>query len=411
MVVLSTSPGGSGVAFHKHGVAWMVLQEGAKHWWLYPPAGPPTQEAYRAVALCHASALPDVVSRLPPEARPIQVLQRSGEGIYVPPLWWHATFDIGQTMGIGSQYNMADLDILDCHKEYPDSAFVLYHVACELHKTDEVRAMELFEEAIEREPLNFYFHTNQLLFYMNMVFHPRLTVSIIERLMRKVRENLDDRRQMTVQRFAIPTICNFAEWHASHDRLVKYSTKAIASAWKTLLDLARPLLPGGDNFQFTSQLPSLSDLCYTAICSQCGHEGVGKAGHPGTIRAHKFFCDACIEVRESAVCSNCGEKGGEGQMGHPGTDFARVWYCGRCWRLWNSACREGLSDDSAARLVEARINSQVEAGTSSSIVIKGVGGAVNGAGADAAQQCVQTDGIQALCSCAEPDITTWDVVD
>ena len=35
MVVISTGPGGNGVAFHKHGTAWLVLQQGVKRWWLY----------------------------------------------------------------------------------------------------------------------------------------------------------------------------------------------------------------------------------------------------------------------------------------------------------------------------------------------------------------------------------------
>lgn len=341
MVVISTGPGGSGVAFHKHGTAWLALQQGVKRWFLYPPGGPPTRRAYDAVALLQAWRLPEIVATLAPEERPLELVQREGEGVYVPALWWHATIDEGPTLGIGSQYNMADLDILECHKEYPDSAFVLYHVACEVHKTDEERAVELFEEAIEREPLNFYFCTNQLLFYLNMVFHPKHTVFVIERLMQKVLQRLDGRRQMIVQRFAVPTICNFAEWHAPHDRLVKYAAQAIACAWDALMQLAGPMLPGGERFHLSSELPCLADLRYTASCFQCGRRARGRAGQPGSIRAHRFFCDACSEARERAECGNCGHVGGEGQMGHPGTDFAGRWYCAACWKAWNGACRQG----------------------------------------------------------------------
>jgi len=351
MVVISASPGGSGVAFHKHGIAWLVLHEGVKRWWLYPPSGPPTKEAYEQVALCPSWKLPEVVASLPLEDRPLELIQRPGEGVYTPALWWHATHDTVPTLGIGCQYNMADLDILECHREHPDSAFVLYHVACELHKTDEERAVSLFEEALEREPLNFYFCTNQLLFYLNMVFHPNRTVAIIKRLMRKVLDRLDARRQMIVQRFCVPTVCNFAEWHAPHDRLVRYSAEAIASVWDALMELAGPMLPGGDKFRLTSDLPCLTELRYIAVCSQCGQRGVGKAGQPGSIRAHKFFCDLCTEARERALCGNCGHAGGDGQLGHPGTPFARDWYCATCWNAWRLACCRGLTDEEAIREV------------------------------------------------------------
>lgn len=355
MVVISTGNGGNGVAFHKHGAAWLVLQQGVKRWWLYPPSGPPTQEAYDQVALCPAWKLPEVIAKLPQEARPIELTQRPGQGVYVPALWWHATLDEGPTLGVGSQYNMADLDIMQCHRDFPDSAFVLYHVACELHKTDEEQAVKLFEEAISREPLNFYFHTNQLLFYLNVVIHPEKTCTIIERLMRKITSVLDIRRQMIVQRFTVPTICNFAEWHAPHDRLVKYSARAVASAWDALMTLVGPMLPGGSKFHLSSDLPSLGNLEYVATCSQCSCIAKGKAGQPGSIRAHKFFCIACTRTREEAICGNCGRQGGDGQMGHPGTEFAREWFCCGCWSLWNHACRKGLSDADASRQVLASV--------------------------------------------------------
>merc|ERR1712125_285308 len=115
-----------------------------------------------------------------------------------------------------------------------------------------------------------------------------MTLAIIERLMKNIRSRLDGRRQMIVQRFAVPTVCNFAEWHAPHDRLVKYSMKAIASAWDALMELAGPMLPGGAKFRLTSDLPCVADLEYVAACSQCCRSALGKAGQPGSIRAHKF---------------------------------------------------------------------------------------------------------------------------
>ena len=338
MVVVSTGPGGSGVAFHKHGTAWLALQQGRKRWWLYPPSGPPA-EAYAAVALCPAADLPEVVSRLPPEQRPLEIVQQPGDCVFVPALWWHATYDEGPTLGIGSQFSMAELDILQCQQQYPTSAFALYHAACEIHKTEEAQAVELFEAAIAREPLNFYFATNQVLFYLNMVFHPRLTISVIMRLLARIR-GLDARRQMVVQRFFIPTICNFADWHVPHDRLLKYSVQAAECAWQSLLELMTPLLPGGGDFRLGSGLPwnILHLLEYTSKCFHCGAVAPGKPGEPGSVRAHRFFCLRCASERSSARCRMCGAVDAVGQLGTPSTPFAQNWYCNTCWTSW----KEGI---------------------------------------------------------------------
>merc|ERR1719277_2697317 len=78
MVVISTGPGSNGVAFHKHGSAWLVLQQGLKRWWLYPPGGPPTKEAYNAVALCESRKLPEVLAKLSLHEKPLELVQGPG---------------------------------------------------------------------------------------------------------------------------------------------------------------------------------------------------------------------------------------------------------------------------------------------------------------------------------------------
>eukprot|EP00435_Cladocopium_sp_Y103_P069051 s176_g32.t1 len=331
MVVVSTGPGGNGVAFHKHGTAWLALQQGQKRWWLYPPRGPPAA-AYDAVALCPAAKLPEVVLRLPVEDRPVEIVQRPGDVVFVPALWWHATYDDEPTLGIGSQFSMAEVDILQCQERHPESAFAQYHAACELHKGEEHRARVLFEAAIEGEPLNFYYATNQVLFYLNMVFHPRPTLEIIQRLMKRIQRRLDTRRQMIVQRFFIPTVCNFIEWHLPHDGLLKYSIQAAECAWDALLSLLQPMLPGGEAFRLSSSLPwqLLGVLEYTSQCFHCGAVGPGKAGEPGSVRAHRFFCFSCAKVRDGALCQ-CGRTGqdGPGQLGL--LNGRAQWFCATCW--------------------------------------------------------------------------------
>merc|ERR1711920_1182582 len=91
--VLSTGRGGTGVAFNKRATTWLVVLQGAKRWWLYPPRGPPTATAYDAVALCAASELPSAVANLRPEEKPLDIMCPEGKGLLVPAFWWHATID------------------------------------------------------------------------------------------------------------------------------------------------------------------------------------------------------------------------------------------------------------------------------------------------------------------------------
>ena len=328
MVVVSTGPGGNGVAFHKHGTAWLGLFQGVKRWWLYPPQGPP-KPAYEAVALAAARDLPEACAGLRPEHRPLEIRQAAGDCVFVPALWWHATLDEEPTLGIGSQFSMAEINILQCQEQHPHSGFALYHAACEVHKTEEEKAIALFEAAIQCEPLNFYFATNQVLFYLNMVFHPKLTISIITRLMGKI-ERLDPQRQMIVQRFFIPTVCNFVEWHSPHDRLLKYSVQAAQVASEALVGLLQPMLPGGQSFRLGSSLPwdSLGFLEYRSQCFHCKCMAMGKAGDPGSVRAHRFFCFRCVRLRDEARCF-CGQRGA-GQLGMD--EEGPRWFCPSCWK-------------------------------------------------------------------------------
>ena len=328
MVVVSTGMGGSGVAFHKHGTAWLALQQGRKRWWLYPPGGPPGA-AYDTLALCPAQRLPEAVATLPPALRPLELLQEPGSVVFVPALWWHATYDEEATLAVGSQLSMAELDVLRCQDQYPDSGFAQYHAACELHKTQEEKAKGLFEVALEREPLNFYFATNQVLFYLNMVFHPKLTLQIISRLLDKITERLDPKRQMIVQRFFIPTVCNFVEWHLPHDGLLKYAGEALRCACTSLLGLLQPVLPGGEAFRLGSALPwpMLGRLEYVSLCFHCGATALGKPGEPGSVRAHRFFCLSCTQERVRARCL-CGSVG-TGQLGL--LEGRAQWFCPGCW--------------------------------------------------------------------------------
>jgi len=355
MVVMSTGPGGSGVAFHKHSSAWLIVLEGVKHWWLYPPGGPPTEEAYRALALCTAAEIADAVAKLPPKDRPIEITQRAGEGLFVPALWWHATFNVGPTLGIGSQYHVFDLNFTRAVQEYGDSAFVLYHYGCEIHKAEPLTAAAYFEDAILREPLNFYYGMNQLRFYLNLVRPPKLTLYIINRLLRTIHENLDTKRQMLVLRFVIPSLFDYVEWNKDHDRLLKYSCQGCKAGFEAVLKLTQVFLPGGSECRLTSSLPNVEQLRYSSKCAQCGGQNLfGRAGDPNSIWAHKFYCLQCLDIKAKAKCSSCGEVNQRGQMGHAGTDYAQQWYCAVCWKSWQAEFRKnGMASVHIARTAPA----------------------------------------------------------
>jgi len=367
MVVMSTGPGGSGVAFHKHSSAWLVALEGVKHWWLYPPGGPPSAQAYDSVALLPAAQIADAVSKLLPEDRPLEITQRPGEGVFVPALWWHATYNVGPTLGIGSQHHVFDLDFTQAVRDHEDSAFVLYHYGCEIHKSDPPKAADFFEQALKREPLNFYYGMNQLRFYLNLVWPPKQTLDIVERLLRTIHEGLDTKRQMLVLRFVVPSLFDFVEWNMSHDRLLKYSCEGCRLAFDSVLRLCKPYLPGGSESRFTSTLPNLEQLRYASRCGQCGEERLGRPGEPNTIWAHKFYCFECIEVKERAKCDSCGEVNRQGQMGHSGSPFARCWYCASCWRSWKSTSPGGKG--TSAALKQATREPVVQAGETSKAAV------------------------------------------
>ena len=121
--VLAVSGGeGSGIPWHRHHAAWLVLLHGAKRWHLYPPsvhppgiarrdaaAGPADTEA--AADGGHAEWMGTVLPTLPEPERPMEVVQRAGELMYVPEGWWHATandLDGELSVGIGAQARSAE---------------------------------------------------------------------------------------------------------------------------------------------------------------------------------------------------------------------------------------------------------------------------------------------------------------
>ena len=94
--VLAVSAGeGSGIPWHRHHAAWLLLLHGAKRWHLYPPsvhppgiarrdAGVGLDDAVAAAEGGHAEWMRTVLPTLSESERPMEAVQRAGELVYVP---------------------------------------------------------------------------------------------------------------------------------------------------------------------------------------------------------------------------------------------------------------------------------------------------------------------------------------
>eukprot|EP01116_Phalansterium_solitarium_P015835 TRINITY_DN353_c1_g1_i11.p3 TRINITY_DN353_c1_g1~~TRINITY_DN353_c1_g1_i11.p3 ORF type:complete len:247 (+),score=73.78 TRINITY_DN353_c1_g1_i11:603-1343(+) len=96
-------PARSGSALHQdphRTSAWNALLTGRKRWVLYPPdVIPPGVDETLIDSEYYAA--PDALRwfleyypRLPPEQRPLEIIQHAGETIFVPSGWWHAVLNL-----------------------------------------------------------------------------------------------------------------------------------------------------------------------------------------------------------------------------------------------------------------------------------------------------------------------------
>lgn len=88
-------PGGSGAPMHFHGHAVNSLAYGEKRWFLLPPADAyySTLSAAQFVREGHGEAA-------------AQCTQRSGDILFVPSLWSHATLNLRQTIGVAHEFSL-----------------------------------------------------------------------------------------------------------------------------------------------------------------------------------------------------------------------------------------------------------------------------------------------------------------
>jgi Tfp pilus assembly protein PilF len=152
---------------HTHGDAWLALVHGLKLWFVYPPEGPPSNETYARLVLPPASRYfggeDPLLSGLPEAERPLVCVQHPGETVYLPALWWHATANLGDAVGIGGQNDIDDFvkgesamaALLAAH---PRSGRVhMIHGNEAFRKGDPAAGAAYFQAALAVEAHNFHY--------------------------------------------------------------------------------------------------------------------------------------------------------------------------------------------------------------------------------------------------------------
>lgn len=119
----------SGVSFHSHSDSWNALFAGTKQWFLYPPNIRPSKE----YPIYHGQLNwnQEVLNTLENQDKPLECIQNAGDVVFIPEMWYHATVNMGETIGVASQF------------VYPkDPLFFSYYIAAKL------RSEKHFEEAL-----------------------------------------------------------------------------------------------------------------------------------------------------------------------------------------------------------------------------------------------------------------------
>uniref|UniRef100_A0A7E4VYC8 JmjC domain-containing protein n=1 Tax=Panagrellus redivivus TaxID=6233 RepID=A0A7E4VYC8_PANRE len=80
---------GTGVPFHFHGPGFAEVIHGSKRWFLQPYEDQPSFNPDKSTLDWYINDYPHIA----PEKKPLECLMKSGEVIYFPDKWWHATLN------------------------------------------------------------------------------------------------------------------------------------------------------------------------------------------------------------------------------------------------------------------------------------------------------------------------------
>ena len=104
--MLSLGGDGSGLGFHTHADTWLGLAAGAKRWLLFEPGSIPADDPLFPNRMLDAQQLLESwpnSSTAGEVDTPMDCMQRAGEILYLPAGYAHATYNLGETVGIGGQ--------------------------------------------------------------------------------------------------------------------------------------------------------------------------------------------------------------------------------------------------------------------------------------------------------------------
>eukprot|EP01052_Picozoa_sp_SAG31_P013827 SAG31_NODE_843_length_11551_cov_6.757772_3_plen_189_part_00 len=107
----------SGLWFHQHGDAWNGLVFGTKRWFLMPPSVAEDRHASSVLTKEPPLGLRRWISEhLPTWSRstgvtkPKECVQNSGDVMYVPEDWWHATMNLNENVGVAVKHVPPHMD-------------------------------------------------------------------------------------------------------------------------------------------------------------------------------------------------------------------------------------------------------------------------------------------------------------
>jgi hypothetical protein len=108
--MLSIGGDGAGLGFHTHADTWLGLAAGEKRWLLFEPGEFPADDPMFPNRMLSTALLMQLwpgnsssASATDSMPRPMECIQHSGEIMYLPSGWAHATQNLGDTIGVGGQ--------------------------------------------------------------------------------------------------------------------------------------------------------------------------------------------------------------------------------------------------------------------------------------------------------------------
>nr|KAG5708468.1 hypothetical protein BaRGS_026195 [Batillaria attramentaria] len=108
-VYLSLGAAGSGLMFHQHTDTLAGVVFGKKRWFLYPLTRNPPGGVYNGLLIMEWYKR--IYPNLTLQDRPLECIQQAGELIYLPEGTYHATINVGDTIGVAIQRNQPTLQV------------------------------------------------------------------------------------------------------------------------------------------------------------------------------------------------------------------------------------------------------------------------------------------------------------